>query len=114
MSEHQRRKDEVTEEITTLAQEAESAVEAQRDQPADALQSFADTIQEKTGTMPGGPKTAEAASVAAEGLQRTADYIHERNPGQMAGEVKSALRSQPFVAVGIGMLIGFVIGRMTK
>lgn len=114
MSEQDRRKEEVAEEITTLAQEAESAVDAQRDQTSDALQSFAATIQEKTGAMPGGERTAEVGAVAAKRLERTADYVYARNPRQIAGQMQPALRDHPVVAVVAGVVIGFIAGRMSK
>jgi ElaB/YqjD/DUF883 family membrane-anchored ribosome-binding protein len=113
MSEHDRRKEEVAEEITTLAQEAESAVDAQRDPTADALQSFADTIQEKTGAMPS-DRATEAGAVAAEQIERTADFVHEHRPQQLAEEGQPVLWRQPAVAMVIGVVIGFVIGRLSK
>lgn len=113
MSEQDRRKEDVTEEVKTLAQEAESAVDAQRDPTADALQSFADTIQEKTGAMPS-ERAAEVGAVAAEQIERTADYVHERRPRQMTRGAQSVLRRLPIVAVAIGLVVGFVIGRLSK
>lgn len=111
-------RDEMTSEMPggmpTLADEAESAAAAQRDTTADALQSFADTIQEKTGSMPGGDGTTEAGAVAARGLERAADFVYERHPRQIVGEVQAALRDQPLVAIATGVLVGFIAGRMSK
>lgn len=114
MSERNQRAEEVTEEFATLAQEAESAVDAQRDQTADALQSFADTIQEKAGALPGGERTSEVGMAAAERIEQTADFVHERNPRQMLGDARSFLRRQPILAVAAGVVIGFVVGRMSR
>jgi ElaB/YqjD/DUF883 family membrane-anchored ribosome-binding protein len=99
MSERSRPADDVAEESTTLAQEAEAAIDAQRDQTADALQSFADTIQEKA---------------AAERIEQTADFVHERNPRQMARQAQSVLWRQPVLALVAGAVLGFVIGRISK
>ena len=114
MNEQYRGTEEATDGVMTLAQEAELAVDKQSDQTADALQSFADTIQEKAGTMPGGDQTTEAGTVAAEKLERAADYVYERNPRQMAGQMQSVLKDRPAVAVAAGAIIGFIVGRMVK
>lgn len=118
MSEQERRADEataeMTDEITTLADEAESAVDAQRDQTAEALQEFADTIQEKTGAAPGGDPTTAAGAAMAHGLERTADAVYANQPRQMVGRVQSVLRGQPLAAVFVGVVIGFIAGRMSR
>lgn len=113
-SERNRRAEDVTEEFATLAREGESAVEAQRDTTADALQSFADTIQEKTGAMPGGDHTSEAGAAVAERLGKTADYVHRHNTRGIARRAQSVLQRQPIVAVVVGVVIGFVVGRLSK
>jgi ElaB/YqjD/DUF883 family membrane-anchored ribosome-binding protein len=96
-----------------LVQEAQAAIDEQRNQTADALQSFADTIQEKAGTIPGGDHDL-AGAAAAQQVERVADFVHERNLTNVVGSVQTYLRRQPLVGVVSGIAIGFVIGKLWK
>lgn len=101
-------------EAATLAGEAQAAVEAQRDGPADALQSFADSIQEKAAMMPGGDSTSNASAAVAGGLEHTADVVHELKSRQTGSDLTALLRQRPIVAIGAGVVIGFLVGRLSK
>lgn len=113
MSERDRKKEGVPHECKTVAQATEVATEAQRDQTDDALQSFADGIQEKTGAVPGSDRTIDAGAIATEQIERVGD-TGRRRARQIAGEARSVMRRQPVVAAAVGVAIGFVIGRLSK
>ena len=97
----------------TLADEGQATIEHQKDPAADALQSFANTIQEKAGPVSNGA-SADLGASAAERVEQVADFVYERRPGDAFQRVQSTLRQQPLAGVALGIALGFVLGRLTK
>lgn len=83
------------------------------DVPAGALQSFADTIQEKAGLAPVEEERASRVD-ADEHAEPLTTALHDHDTASIVWKMKDVLRRKPVVGVISGMAIGFALGRIRK
>jgi ElaB/YqjD/DUF883 family membrane-anchored ribosome-binding protein len=94
-----------------VANRAETEADRQKEHVADRMESTADTLRDRGNNMPGGQTAQRISGAAADKMNQAADFLHQRNAGDMMEKVQEFTRSHPTAAlIGAGA-IGLFLGR---
>jgi len=98
--------------VADKVQDATSAVSSQvadvTDTAADKVQGLANTVWE-SGTQPGAPAVQrQAAQAAVSVLDKTAEYLRERDLSLILEDVRSTIRRNPGRALLLGLGLGYL------
>lgn len=85
-----------------------------KDKTADALHSVADATRNAAGkiTDPKMQPIADYANKAAESLDRWSDTLKTRNFDELSEDLRTSVRANPMVAVGVAAAAGFLLARL--
>ncbi len=92
-------------------EQAQQKVDKQKNRAADTMSQAADTMRQRSQQMPGGQKTQQMAGVAANKMDRAADFLHQTDTSDMMKKVQDWTRAHPNEALVIVGLLGIYIGR---
>lgn len=109
-------KSEISNVTDQVRQQADNLVSEQKDIAADRLGTLAGTLRETgrqlqeqdEGTM------GHYAEVIADQVDMVSNFLRERNPGDLLGDVQRLARQQPELFVAGSLAVGFLIGRFIK
>ena len=86
-----------------------------RQQAADGFQQVAQTIRRvSTDLEADQPAVANAANVAADGIERGARYLQETNAREILSSIETAARRQPLLFLGGSFVLGVIASRFIK
>lgn len=102
------------ERVGDMASSATHAVDERRDQASSMMDSAADQLRERGETLPGGERTTEMASIAAEKVEATSAYIREHDVQDMMGDLEVLVRKHPTESLIAAAAAGFLVGRMLR
>jgi hypothetical protein len=91
----------------TVGHKAEQATSA----VGSGMQQLADTVRDKA---PDSGVLGSAAQYAADTLDETGKYIHDKNLSGMMDDVTGLIKRNPIPAVLIGLGVGFLLGRALR
>lgn len=109
-------KSEISDVTSQVRQQADSMITEQKDMAADRLGTLAGTLrqasrqlqEQEEGTM------GRYADVIADQIDTAADFLRQRNPGDLLGDLQRLARRQPEMFVAGSLAVGFLIGRFIK
>jgi len=107
-------KDRVQETASNLGQSAAAAVDSGRAAAAKGMQSAVEGIRSASEHLPGGPKVRDFANRTADGLDRSARYLRERQPKDMWMDIQEGAKARPVPFLVGALAVGFVAGRMLR
>jgi len=105
---------ELKEKASHVASTVSDTVGRQRDNVAGGLDRVASTIHEKAGSLPGGPRAADAAHSLADGMESTASYLRDHNLKDMGDSFTGICRKYPVQTVISALAVGFLVGRALR
>jgi ElaB/YqjD/DUF883 family membrane-anchored ribosome-binding protein len=76
------------------------------------LQKAATTLHENAESLPGGEKVSNLAHATAQKLGSTATYVRDNDYTRMMSDVKTVVKNNPGRSLLVGVVIGFLTGRM--
>ena len=105
------RASEAKDSVSDMARTAAKTVDEGRSMAADRLESAASAVHERVGELPGGQRVKEIASVAADRLNTTADYMRTHDAKRMMADLETVVKNNPGPALLVAAVFGFVLGR---
>jgi ElaB/YqjD/DUF883 family membrane-anchored ribosome-binding protein len=87
-------------------------VQHAKEQASHRIESAAERLRERASAQGGLP--GRAGEKAAEGMERTAGYLRERDAAGIAGDVKQYTRSHPMTALAGAAAAGYLLGRIFR
>ena len=113
-------KDTTNEVVSQVQQQASSEVNRQKETAAselttvvNAVRRFGETLNNE-GQGPIARFAAQYGDKAADGLDRVARYLREKDPKRLLDDVQSFGRRQPALLIGSAFLLGFAGARIIK
>ena len=100
--------------VTEIASSASETLNRQRRAAAGGLHQVAETIHEKAGYLPGGPRAINLAHGIADGMESTASYLREHDLADIRDDVVNVCRRHPAQALLSALAVGFVLGRAIR
>jgi len=94
-----------------MTNRAADQAEQHKERAADRMENVADTMRDRSGSLPGGDTTQRATNMAADRMDQAANFLHERNVGDMFAKVIDMTRSHPAPALIIAGAVGLILGR---
>ncbi len=103
-----------SERAAQVGEQARATLEEQsergRERVAENMDQIADRLR---GQGDGGP-TGKVTDRAAEGIERTAGYLRERDAGEMLSGFEGYVRKHPLQGVAVAVAAGFLVARMLR
>ncbi|HEX2281235.1 MAG TPA: hypothetical protein VHG52_05670 [Thermomicrobiales bacterium] len=106
--------DQAREKAGQVAHQATDAVDARRGQASDAMDTAATQLRERGQNLPGGERTAEMASMAADKMEMTSEYVREHDVQDMMTDLEKLVRAHPTQSLVAAAAAGFLVGRMLR
>ena len=100
-----------------LAQEANTIGKRGMEVAAVKVHEAADYVHDKGHEVAADERyPVEAAQVdnVTEGMRKTADYLERNDPSGVVADVDGLVRAHPYKAIAAGLVVGWIIGRITK
>lgn len=94
-----------------MTDRAATQAEQQKERTADRMENVADTMRDRGSDLPGGQTTQRATSMAADKMDQAANFLHDRNAGDMFEKVRNMTRSNPVPALIVAGALGLFLGR---
>lgn len=98
--------------VTDAAQQAAGAATGQVDRASDAaaqqVQGLADTVRQKGATPTAPAAQRQAAQTTADVLDKSAQYLRQRDVGTMLEDLRGAVRRHPGRSLLIGLGLGYL------
>ena len=94
-----------------MTDRATDQADRQKERAANRMESVADTMRERRSDLPGGQTTQRATSMAANKMDQAANFLHDRNAGDMLDKVRAMTRSHPAPALIVAAVVGLFLGR---
>lgn len=110
-------KDKVTDVAGTAKEKlggATQTVDAQRDTVAGGLDTVATQLRDRAETIPGGERTTQLATTAADKIETASSYLRENEVSDMMSDVERFVRQRPTESLVIALAAGFLLGRAIK
>ncbi|MGK2964323.1 MAG: hypothetical protein ACSLFM_01810 [Tepidiformaceae bacterium] len=101
-----------TSEPADLRDRAVESAEAARERAADAAHNVSEGIRERSEGSP--EAVAAIGTRAADSLDRTANYLRDRDSAQIWDDVEAYTREHPVQAVLAAVAAGFIISRVVR
>jgi hypothetical protein len=109
--------DEVSAQARNVASDVRDKVteqaRTQNDKLADGIRRMADDLDQMRAQRGDSP-AAQVVSRVADGGRRVADYLADRGPEGLLGEVQDYARRRPGTFLATALVAGFVVGRLGK
>ena len=105
--------DERTQASPSSLQQAAARASAARQQATQALGSAASSLRQQAVSLPGGQPVQQAAQTVAGTLQSASQQLQEQDLSGVLQALERRVRDQPLAAVGLALLAGFVLGRLS-
>jgi ElaB/YqjD/DUF883 family membrane-anchored ribosome-binding protein len=102
----------VKDKASEVASQATEKVEQARETTAEQMASTADTVRENVQGKGGIQEKAGVA--AADGMEKTAQYLRDHDTQAMMQDVEKFVREHPTQAVLGAVAAGFIIGRILR
>lgn len=106
--------DQAREKAGEFAHQATDAVDARRDQASETMHTAATQIRERGESLPGGERTTEMASMAADKVEATSAYVREHDVQDMMSDLETLVRNHPTQSIVAAAAVGFLVGRMLR
>lgn len=114
-------KDKATEAASTakdkaseMTHKATDKVDERRGQASEAMDTAATQLRERGESLPGGERTTEMASMAADKVEATSTYIRDNDVEDMMADLETFVRSHPTQSLVAAGVAGFLVGRMLR
>lgn len=102
------------EKVGAMASTATTAVDERRGQASEAMDTAAVQLRERGESMPGGERTTEMASMAADKVEATSQYVREHDVQDMMSDLEILVRKHPTQSLVVAAAAGFMVGRMLR
>ena len=102
------------EKVGAMADSATEAVDDHREQASEVMDNAANQIRERGESLPGGERTTEIASMAADKVEATSDYVREHDVKDMMSDLETLVRNHPTQSLVVAAAAGFLVGRMLR
>ncbi len=102
------------EQASEVADKATQAVDQRREQASGKLDTAAVQLRESGEKLPGGERSTEMASMAADKVEATSSYIREHDVQDMKSDLETLVRSHPTQSLVAAAAAGFLVGRMLR
>ena len=97
-----------------VADNATQAVDQRREQASGKLDTAAVQLRESGEKLPGGERSTEMASMAADKVEATSSYIREHDVQDMMTDLETLVRNHPTQSLVAAAAAGFLVGRMLR
>lgn len=97
-----------------MTHKATDKVDERRGQTAETLDTTADQLRERGESLPGGERTTEMASMAADKVEATSTYIRDHDVQDMLADLETFVRAHPTQSLVVAGVAGFLVGRMLR
>ncbi len=95
----------------TAAERAREQADRQMEGAADRMETLAGALRDRGSRLPGGQTTRDVTSAAADRMNQAADFLHDRDTGDMLEKVRAYTRSHPGTALIVAGVAGLFLGR---
>ncbi len=102
---------EAKQKVSDLGRSAADKIDQNRGSAASGLESAANTLREKAGSLPGGENVTNLANNAAEKLTTTADYVRTHDVNGMMADLERLVKNNPGPSLVAAAAVGFLLGR---
>lgn len=97
-----------------MTHKATDKVDERRGQTAETMDTAAAQLRERGESLPGGERTTEMASMAADKVEATSTYIRDHDVDDMMTDLETFVRSHPTQSLVAAGVAGFLVGRMLR
>jgi DNA-directed RNA polymerase specialized sigma54-like protein len=104
----------VKEKSQLAAETAQAKADEGIDRAAEATQGLADTLHRQADSLPGGGRTTKLAHQAAGGLERSAEYLREKDLADLPQDLENMIRRYPTQSLAVGVAVGFLLARALR
>lgn len=94
------------------SQKVKAQLDAGINKAASGIETVAGTLREQA-TNGNGP-TEQAGTKIADGMEKTADYLHEHDAAELFSDVRAYVREHPLHAVAGAAVGGFLLSRLLR
>jgi ElaB/YqjD/DUF883 family membrane-anchored ribosome-binding protein len=106
--------DQARQKVGDAASSATHMVDERREQASGVMDTAADQIRERGESLPGGERTTEMASMAADKVESTSAYIRDHDVEDMMSDLETLVRKHPTQSLVVAAAAGFLVGRMLR
>ena len=82
-----------------------------KDTLARGIDSAASALRDRIDNLPGGEKVASAAYRAADVMETAADYLDERDIGEILADMRQLVTKHPGATLATAVGVGFLLAR---
>jgi hypothetical protein len=100
--------------LDSAREQATGYVDRRKDDMAQSVTDFANSLRESTSTFEDRPNIRAFADSAAEGLEQLAESIRERSFSDIFNDVEQVMRQRPAAVAAVTVAIGFLAARFIK
>lgn len=106
--------DKAREKAGEFTHQATDAIDARRGQASEAMDTAATQIRDRGESLPGGERTTEMASMAADKVEATSSYVRDHDVQDMMSDLETLVRNHPTQSLVAAAAAGFLVGRMLR
>ena len=100
-----------TSRASEFGRRAEAALDEQRENITDRIDSAASSLHEQAERLPLGEKVAGAAHTTADALERAAGYVRDQDVEEILSDAQQIVKRHPGVALLAAAAAGFLLAR---
>ena len=101
----------VKDKISDAGRAAVDKIDSNRETAARGLDTAADVLHDKAGSLPGGETMANLAHSTADKLSSTAEYVRDHDVKKMMADLEQMVKNNPGPSLLAAAVIGFLAGR---
>ena len=101
----------LSDKAATFSQDVADRASDARDTLSDMARTATKKVEDAVGELPGGQRVKELATVAADRLSTTADYMRTHDARRMMADVETVVKNNPGPALLVAAVCGFMLGR---
>ena len=101
----------VKDKVMDAGRTAVDKIDSNRETAARGLDTAADVLHDKAGSLPGGETIANLAHSTADKLSSTADYVRGHDVKKMMADLEQMVKNNPGPSLLAAAVIGFLAGR---
>jgi hypothetical protein len=100
--------------LHTVGDEVRSQASTQQSRVAQSLRSVGDELSQMAQNSDSSGAASKVVNTASDRVQSVAQWLEDREPGDLLDEVKSFARRRPGLFIGIAAGVGILAGRVTR
>jgi hypothetical protein len=102
-----------TQKATDVADQASIKIDAGMGKAAEGLGSLAQTLRDRSDSMPGGQVQAIAQS-AADKIETGAELLRQKDTGELVADLEQLVRNRPVESLLVAAGVGFLLSRAVR